>query len=118
MDTLMAFNYEHWRYLTALDLTNNCAARQTGCWKSVSGYVHCLGIESSSGANVSQNPNENGIIKRTDHIPDTVPRISRFQQSVLHQGRIEQYFIDFISQRSNIRVERSVAPMELSWDTT
>lgn len=35
---------------------------------------------------LSQNPDENGQIRRSDRIPDTIPNISRFQQVVLHQG--------------------------------
>lgn len=32
------------------------------------------------------NPDENGTIRRTGRIPDTIPGLSRFQQVVLHQG--------------------------------
>ena len=37
-------------------------------------------------------PDETGRIRRTDRIPDTIPGISRFQDVVLHQGRIERFF--------------------------
>ena len=35
---------------------------------------------------------ETGRIRRTDRITDTIPGISRFQEVVLHQGRIERFF--------------------------
>lgn len=37
------------------------------------------------------NPDADGVIQRDDHIPDTVPNTSRFQQVVLHQGWIERF---------------------------
>ncbi len=52
------------------------------------------------------NPNKEGVIQRSDRIPDTIPGISRFQQVVLHQGRIERFFLDSIAEKSDIRVER------------
>lgn len=63
-----------------------------------------------------KNPDEHGCIRRTDRIADTVPGISRFQQSVLHQGRIEQYFLDFIGENSNIKVEYLKRPLRLEID--
>lgn len=59
------------------------------------------------------NPDENGIIRRSDRIPDTIPGISRFQQVVLHQGRIERFFLDTMEECSDIRVERGVMPTGL-----
>jgi hypothetical protein len=35
-----------------------------------------------------------------DRIPDTIPNISRFQQVVLHQGRIERFFLDSIREHT------------------
>jgi hypothetical protein len=32
------------------------------------------------------NPDAEGKLRRSDRMPDTIPGISRFQQSVLHQG--------------------------------
>ena len=58
------------------------------------------------------------MIRRTDRIPDTIPGISRFQQVVLHQGRIERFFLDSLKQYSNIEVERGVLPEELALDHT
>jgi phenol 2-monooxygenase len=62
------------------------------------------------------NPDENGQLRRSDRIPDTIPGVSRFQQVVLHQGRIERYFLDSIASCSDIRVERGVMPTKLELD--
>ncbi|KAM0253642.1 hypothetical protein ACHAQJ_007154 [Trichoderma viride] len=62
------------------------------------------------------NPDENGIIQRSDRIADTIPGLSRFQQVVLHQGRIERFFLDAIAEASDIRVERGVIPSSLKID--
>lgn len=62
------------------------------------------------------NPDEKGVIRRSDRIPDTIPGISRFQQVVLHQGRIERFFLDSIEACSDIRVERGVLPTSLKID--
>ena len=62
------------------------------------------------------NPDETGRIRRTDRIPDTIPGISRFQEVVLHQGRIERFFLDSLKEYSNIVVERGVMPEQLEID--
>jgi phenol 2-monooxygenase len=62
------------------------------------------------------NPDSNGRIQRSDRIPDTIPGISRFQQVVLHQGRIERFFLDSIAEYSDIRVERGVLPESMDFD--
>lgn len=62
------------------------------------------------------NPDENGTIRRSDRIADTIPGLSRFQQVVLHQGRIERFFLDAISEASDIQVERGVMPSSLKID--
>jgi phenol 2-monooxygenase (NADPH) len=62
------------------------------------------------------NPDEKGVIQRSDRIPDTVPNISRFQQVVLHQGRIERFFLDSIKEHSDIRVEHGVMPSKFEFD--
>jgi phenol 2-monooxygenase len=64
------------------------------------------------------NPDDEGVIRRSDRIPDTIPGISRFQQVVLHQGRIERFFLDSIESCSDIRVERGVLPTKLEFDTS
>ncbi|KAK5126701.1 hypothetical protein LTR85_009635 [Meristemomyces frigidus] len=62
------------------------------------------------------NPDADGKLFRSDTIPDTIPNISRFQQVVLHQGRIERFFLDSIAEHSEIRVERGVMPESLEFD--
>jgi phenol 2-monooxygenase len=62
------------------------------------------------------NPDEKGVLRRSDRIPDTIPGISRFQQVVLHQGRIERFFIDSIAACSDIKVERGVLPSKMELD--
>ncbi|KAL1952881.1 hypothetical protein VTO42DRAFT_4068 [Malbranchea cinnamomea] len=64
------------------------------------------------------NPDETGRIRRSDRIPDTIVGISRFQQVVLHQGRIERFFLDAIkeSKTNSIEVERGVLPTAFAFD--
>ncbi|KAG9570317.1 phenol 2-monooxygenase, partial [Aureobasidium melanogenum] len=62
------------------------------------------------------NPDQDGVIRRGDRIPDTIPGISRFQQVVLHQGRIERFFLDSIHACSDIHIERGVIPTDLEID--
>ncbi|KAL1621292.1 hypothetical protein SLS56_009286 [Neofusicoccum ribis] len=62
------------------------------------------------------NPDEKGTIRRSDRVPDTPPGISRFQECVLHQGRIERFFLDHMKEHSNIEVERGVLPESLEVD--
>lgn len=64
------------------------------------------------------NPDKDGIIQRDDRIPDTIPNISRFQQVVLHQGRIERFFLDSIRKHSDgtIAVEHGVMPTDFKFD--
>ncbi|PVH81063.1 hypothetical protein DL98DRAFT_560028 [Cadophora sp. DSE1049] len=62
------------------------------------------------------NPDSDGRIRRSDRIPDTIPNISRFQQVVLHQGRIERFFLDSLKKYSDIEVERGVLPESLKFD--
>ena len=68
------------------------------------------------------------MIVRSDRIPDTIPGISRFQQVVLHQGRIERFFLDSIRENSirtecngqgkdgEIKVENGVLPTSFGFD--
>ncbi|KAI0594064.1 phenol hydroxylase [Biscogniauxia sp. FL1348] len=64
------------------------------------------------------NPGADGVIRRSDRIPDTIVGLSRFQQIVLHQGRIERFFLDNIKKYSKdtIHVERGVLPESLEID--
>ncbi|KAE8329615.1 FAD binding domain-containing protein [Aspergillus sergii] len=64
------------------------------------------------------NPDKYGILRRSDRIADTIPGISRFQQVVLHQGRIERFFLDSIKEHSDITVERGVLPTTFEFDET
>lgn len=64
------------------------------------------------------NPDSEGRLRRSDRLPDTIPGISRFHEAVLHQGRIERFFLDSLKQHSNIRVERGVLPDKLTFDGT
>lgn len=61
-------------------------------------------------------PNEKGEIHRSGSIPDTVIGISRFQQVVLHQGRIEHWMSDAIRKWSggSMKIERSKLPIEMT----
>lgn len=65
-------------------------------------------------------PSPTGGIHRSGRIPDTVIGISRFQQVVLHQGRIEQWMSDSIRKWSGdkLKVERGKLPTELIIDET
>ncbi|KAF2278824.1 uncharacterized protein EI97DRAFT_413707 [Westerdykella ornata] len=64
------------------------------------------------------NPGSDGVIRRSDRIPDVMVGLSRFTEIVLHQGRIERFFLDHIKKHSNdsIRVERGVIPETLSFN--
>ncbi|KAJ6134382.1 hypothetical protein N7523_000704 [Penicillium sp. IBT 18751x] len=62
------------------------------------------------------NPDESGIIRRSGRIPDTIPGISRFQQVVLHQGRIERFFLDAMKEHGDLTVERGVLPVSFGFD--
>ncbi|PLW21455.1 hypothetical protein PCANC_04976 [Puccinia coronata f. sp. avenae] len=81
------------------------------------------------------NPDSDGKIARTARIPDTIPGISPYQQSVVHQGRIERMFLDKISEWSTppannsegsqcavpvplMKVERAVCPEMLTLPPT
>jgi phenol 2-monooxygenase len=69
---------------------------------------------------MTQNPGEDGIIRRSDRISDVITGLSRFYEIVLQQGRIERFFLDHIKKHSKdtIRVERAVLPEALSFDET
>lgn len=62
------------------------------------------------------NPDKDGKIHRSDRIPDAVIGLSRYHQVVLHQGRIERFFLDALAEHSDIRVERGVLPEKLEID--
>ncbi|KIS67244.1 putative phenol 2-monooxygenase [Mycosarcoma maydis] len=64
------------------------------------------------------NPGPDGQLQRTGRKPDTIPGISRWQQCVLHQGRIEKVFLDSIAEhsRNKLSVERAILPESLTVD--
>jgi phenol 2-monooxygenase len=66
------------------------------------------------------NPDSDGVIRRSDRIPDTIVGLSRFQQIVLHQGRIERFFLENIKKYSQgaIKVERGILPESLHIDVS
>ncbi|EXA28737.1 phenol 2-monooxygenase [Fusarium oxysporum f. sp. pisi HDV247] len=83
------------------------------------GFGHRAWIESNHMLEICLwNPDEKGIIRRSSRIPDTTPGISRFQQVVLHQGRIERFFLDSINQFSEgkLKIERGVIPTAITLD--
>ncbi|KAH6205231.1 hypothetical protein HBI42_165500 [Parastagonospora nodorum] len=61
------------------------------------------------------NPGEDGLIRRSDRVPDVPVGLSRFTEIVLHQGRIERFFLDHIKKHSKgcLNVERGVLPESL-----
>ncbi|TLD20650.1 hypothetical protein PspLS_08612 [Pyricularia sp. CBS 133598] len=61
------------------------------------------------------NPDSTGRIQRSARIPDTTPGQSRFKQIVVHQGRVERWFLDHMRKHSGdrLRVERGVLPESL-----
>ncbi|KIW96404.1 uncharacterized protein Z519_03473 [Cladophialophora bantiana CBS 173.52] len=94
------------------------------------GFGHRAWIEANHMLEICLwNPDpQTGVIHRSDRIPDTIPNISRFQQVVLHQGRIERFFLDSISEHSKrtlkdvpgwqdgISIEHGVMPVSLQFD--
>ncbi|KAF2262220.1 hypothetical protein CC78DRAFT_618728 [Lojkania enalia] len=64
------------------------------------------------------NPGPDGVIRRSDRVSDVPVGLSRFTQIVLHQGRIERFFLDHIKKYSKdlIKVERAVLPDSLEID--
>jgi flavin-dependent dehydrogenase len=81
----------------------------------VGGFTH---RSSSTNSLHTKNPGKDGTLRRSDRVPDVPPGLSRFQQIVLHQGRIERFFLDHIKKHSNdtLRVERAVLPETLHID--
>ncbi|KAK9416027.1 putative Phenol hydroxylase [Seiridium unicorne] len=90
------------------------AAKQTGCSAAALRYL----TASASPTEHGKNPGNDGVIRRSGRIPDTIVGLSRFQQIVLHQGRIERFFLDNIKKYSKdtIRVERGVVPESIELD--
>lgn len=59
-----------------------------------------------------------GTLRRSDRVPNTPIGLSRYQECVLHQGRIERFFLDAIKENSsgNVEVERGILPEKLEFD--
>ncbi|KAK7924401.1 phenol 2-monooxygenase [Apiospora marii] len=71
------------------------------------------------------NPDSNGVIKRNGRAPDNISGMSRFTEAVLHQGRMEAFFLDAIAASyphpadpsgTPLKVERMVLPTSLEVD--
>lgn len=69
------------------------------------------------------NPDETGQIRRSSRVPNSKPGLSRFTECVLHQGRMEQFFLDAIrashdpsSADPPLVVERMVMPTSMVLD--
>jgi flavin-dependent dehydrogenase len=63
-----------------------------------------------------QNPGKDGMIQRSDRIPQMLGSLSRFKSmALLHQGYIERFFLDDIKEHSNgiLHVERATLPESL-----
>lgn len=61
-------------------------------------------------------PDETGSIRRSDRIPNAISGILRFQQVILHQGRIERFFLASLKEYSDIEIGRGVLPAQLEPD--
>lgn len=66
------------------------------------------------------NPDQNGQLKRSSVVIDTIPGLSRFTHCTLNQGQIEDFFLTSLQKHSNIKVERSIMPelLELNEDAS
>jgi len=97
-----------------------CIKRPTGCRKSAFGYAVAVTHVNRiiwTHTEDPKNPDIDGVIRRTDRIPDTIPGISRFQQSVVHQRRIEEHFLKFIEETSgSVTIRRPARPTNLVID--
>lgn len=62
-------------------------------------------------------PDEAGVLTRKAFAPDSIPGLGRFQQVVLHQGYIERYFNNSITEYSGgAKVERPLLPVKITID--
>lgn len=106
--------HKNWTLLTPYDAGLQC--RTLEIFDSL-GFGHRAWRESNHMLEICLwNPDEQGIIRRSDRIADTIPGISRFQQCVIHQGRIERFFLDTIAECGGKPVERGVLPTDLTID--
>ncbi|KAB5580383.1 FAD binding domain-containing protein [Coniochaeta sp. 2T2.1] len=65
-------------------------------------------------------PDDEGKIRLVDKQPEGVPGISRFNGSVIHQGRIETWISDAIEEfsKGELQVERPLLPEAMEVDTS
>ncbi|KAK4048986.1 hypothetical protein OIO90_005621 [Microbotryomycetes sp. JL221] len=86
------------------------------------GFIESIEKEGSRMSEIQfWNPDpETGRLKRTDRIPDTIPGLSRYQQTILHQGRVEAHLIEdaFKHSKGKIVPERGVLPESIEVDQT
>ncbi|GAA5847228.1 hypothetical protein JCM9279_006147 [Rhodotorula babjevae] len=84
------------------------------------GFVESIDKEGSRMSEINfWNPDpETGRLIRTGKIPDTIPGLSRFQQTILHQGRVEAHLLEDAAKHSKgaIVPERSMLPESLDID--
>ncbi|KAL8850998.1 MAG: hypothetical protein Q9221_004081 [Calogaya cf. arnoldii] len=64
----------------------------------------------------SPDQSDDGSIKRKERVPECMPGSSEYGQVLLHQGRIENFFIDAIKENSDIQVQKGTVPEELRFD--
>ncbi|GAA5853834.1 hypothetical protein JCM8547_007467 [Rhodosporidiobolus lusitaniae] len=81
------------------------------------GFIESIEKEGSRMSEINfWNPCPNtGRLVRTAKIPDTIPGLSRFQQTILHQGRVEAHLLEDAKKHSNgaIIPERCMLPESL-----
>ncbi|GAA5929705.1 uncharacterized protein JCM15063_004228 [Sporobolomyces koalae] len=84
------------------------------------GFVESIEKEGSRMSTIRfWNPDpETGRLMRTSEIPDTIPGLSRFQQTILHQGRIEHHLLQDALKHSEGKFapERGMLPESLEID--
>ncbi|GAA6022017.1 hypothetical protein JCM10207_002409 [Rhodosporidiobolus poonsookiae] len=84
------------------------------------GFVESIEKEGSRMSEINfWNPcPDTGRLVRTAKIPDTIPGLSRFQQTILHQGRVEAHLLEDAAKASKgaIAVERNMLPESLEID--
>ncbi|GAA5972399.1 hypothetical protein JCM11641_001825 [Rhodosporidiobolus odoratus] len=84
------------------------------------GFVESIEKEGSRMSEINfWNPcPDTGRLVRTAKIPDTIPGLSRFQQTILHQGRVEAHLLEDALKHSNgaVAPERCMLPEALAID--
>ena len=66
-----------------------------------------------------QNPDENGTIRRSSRMSNTIPGLSYFRQGViLAQHRVEEILLQELAKYPHIEIRRNVVPNDLSIEAT